>query len=105
MVSAYLNHTSLMQSTSVGYAKKIVPFLSPPFALEINDQEEPPVSSLLASVIGKIIGWSVKIENPKLNKKFIGLVINLWSKLKGGYVATAFMKLSDFSHFPFQIEG
>jgi len=58
----------------------------------INIRGELPVSLLLASVFGKITSWSVKMEDPKLDRKFIGLATNRCVKIKGEYMA-AFMKL------------
>jgi len=59
------------------------------------------VTSLLASAFGKVIGWSVEMVVQKSNKKLVGLATNKCVKITGGYVASRFMKLPNFSCLPF----
>jgi len=60
---------------------------------------------LLVGAFGKIIGWCVKMEDSKSNKKLVGLAMKQCAKEKGGYVVSTFMKLLDFSSLPFQIQS
>jgi len=68
-----------------------------------NVWDEPTISSLLA--FGRITGWSVKMEDSKPYKKLVGLATKRCAKINGGYLAVASIKLSNFSHLQFRIQG
>ena len=51
----------------------------------VNDQEKPPISSLLVGVFGNKSGWNLEMEDPKPTKKFMEMAINRCVERNGGY--------------------